>query len=119
VNTGTWGLSALSRLSGIDFDSLSESERRRINIIPAMLYYGVKSEDAVLMRMNSVPRSIAENLGQEFRSNMGDISASVHEAREFLKSLSVKDWEQRRPMNSYLTGRDYKDIWELLSGEGR
>lgn len=121
VNTGTWGLSALSRLSGIDFDSLSESERRRINIIPAMVYHGVKSEYAVLMRMNAVPRSIAENLGKEFRSSIvrGVDTASVHEAREFLKSLGTGDWERIRPSNSHLTGRDYKDIWELLSGERR
>jgi superfamily II DNA/RNA helicase len=121
VNTGTWGLSALSRLSGIDFDSLSESERRRINVLPAMVYHGVKSEDAVLMRMNAAPRSIAENLGKEFRSSIarGADTAGVHEAREFLKSLGTGDWERMRPRSSHLTGRDYKNIWELLSGERR
>ncbi len=121
VNTGTWGLSALSRLSGIKFDSLSESERRRINVLPAMVYHGVKSEDAVLMRMNAAPRSIAENLGKEFRSSIarGADTAGVHEAREFLKSLDTGDWERMLPAGSHLTGRDYKNIWELLSGERR
>jgi len=41
ANTETWGLAALSKLpnSGIDFEKLSESERRRINTLPAMLYH--------------------------------------------------------------------------------
>ena len=121
VNTGTWGLSALSRLSGIDFDSLSESERRRINLIPAMVYHGVKSENAVLMRMNAVPRSIAENLGKEFRASIarGADTKGVTEAREFLKSLDTGDWERIRPRRAVLTGHEYKRIWELLSGERR
>jgi hypothetical protein len=121
VNTGTWGVSALSRLSGIDFDSLSEPERRRINALPAMVYHGVKSEDAVLMRMNAAPRSIAENLGEAFRHRVDRSAepAGVHEAREFLKRLDAGDWERMRPGGSHLTGLDYKKVWELLSGEWR
>ncbi|MFX0197384.1 MAG: DEAD/DEAH box helicase [Candidatus Hodarchaeota archaeon] len=119
VNTGTWGLSALSRLSDVDFDSLSESERRRINVIPAMIYHGVESEEAVLMRMNSAPRSIAEKLGKEFKSAIDkDVrKATVIEAREFLKSLDTDGWERTRPQNSYLSGSEYRDVWRLLSGE--
>ena len=63
VNNGTWGVSALSRMAEIDFDALPEPERRRINALPAMIYHGVNTEDAVLMRMNSVPRSAAGTLG--------------------------------------------------------
>ena len=65
ANTGTWGLAALSKLpnSGIDFEKLSESERWRINTLPAMIYHWVKTEEAVLMRMNPAPRSVAERLG--------------------------------------------------------
>ena len=46
VNSRTWGVSALSRVSGIDFDSLSDAEKRRINALPAMIHHGVSSEDA-------------------------------------------------------------------------
>jgi hypothetical protein len=73
ANTGTWGLSALSKLpnSGIDLEKLSETERRRINTLPAMIYHGVKTEEAVLMRMNSAPRSVAERLGEELKASTG------------------------------------------------
>ena len=52
-NSGTWGIAALSRVSGLDFESLTEAEHRRINALPAMIYHGVRTEDAVLMRMNA------------------------------------------------------------------
>lgn len=123
VNTGTWGFSALSRMpnSGIGFDSLSESERRRINVLPAMIYHGVKTEEAVLMRMNSVPRSIAEQLGEEFRNNTteGIAGAGLQQARDFLKKLDVNGWGRVRPEGAHLSGAEYKNVWELLSGEGR
>lgn len=121
VNNGTWGLSALSRLSGIDFESLSEADRRRINALPAMVYHGVKTEEAVLMRMNSVPRSIAERLGGEFRTSSGEhiSNASVQQARAYLKGLDAASWERARPDGAQLSGADYKYVWELLSGERR
>ena len=120
VNSGTWGVSALSRVSGIDFETLSETEKRRINTLPAMIYHGVRSEDAVLMRMNSAPRSAAEALGSLYRElAVGDESRySVGEARAFLKGLAVDDWHGVRPGGAPLSGAGYKRVWEILSGEG-
>lgn len=119
VNTGTWGLSALSRLSGIDFDSLSETEKHRINILPAMIYHGVQSEEAVLMRINSVPRSIAERLGQEFRNDISKNKedTNISNARQFLKNLDISAWDRAIPDDAYLSGLEYKTIWNILSGD--
>lgn len=120
VNNGTWGVSALSRVSGLDFDSMSEADKRRINSLPAMIYHGVKSEDAVLMRMNSAPRSAAERLGALYRSktDQDDARYSVGKARSFLKELSRQDWDSARPSNAPLDGSGYKRVWEVLSGDG-
>ncbi len=119
VNTGTWGLSALSRMSGIDFDKLTEEQKRKINTIPAMVYHGVNSEEAVLMRMNSVPRSIALNLGKLFKERYkdGKVTYDINDAREYLKTLGNDDWEKVKPKESYLTGDEFKSIWNLLSGQ--
>ena len=120
VSNGTWGLSALRQVSGIDFDELSEPERFRINVLPAMVYHGVRSEDAVLMRMNSAPRSAAEELGTLYRNEFDGDSEdrySVRRAREFLKGLEADGWSRARPEYAHLSGRDYKRIWEILSGE--
>jgi hypothetical protein len=118
VNTGTWGIAALTRISGIDFDALPEQQRRKINALPAMIYHGVKTEEAVLMRMNSIPRSIAENIGAEFKANIGDNAiGGVRQAREYLKNMGTKDWEKALPKKSALSGGEYREIWGVLAGE--
>ena len=119
VNSGTWGVSALSRLSGIEFDALSESDKRRINALPAMIYHGVSTEEAVLMRMNSAPRSVAEALGSLYRETIGEDQGrySVREARSFLKELDTGEWDGVRPKGAALSGEKYKRVWEILSGE--
>lgn len=119
VNNGTWGISALSQISGLDFDSLSEADLRRVNALPAMIYYGVRSEEAVLMRMNTVPRSAAESLGNIYKSTIGENEDrfSVGRARSFLKSLTLEEWEHARPTNAALSGSGYRRVWRILSGE--
>ncbi len=119
VNNGTWGVSALSRVSGIDFDALSDTDKRKINVLPAMIYHGVCTEDAVLMRMNSAPRSAAEALGELYRNMTGgdEERLSVSNARNFLKDLKPEDWNRVRPENSALSGDGYKRVWQVLSGE--
>lgn len=121
TNDGPWGISALCKISGTDFDQLSADERRRINILPAMIYHGVKTEAAVLMRMNSVPRSIAEHMGREFERKTGVPAGNqtVGVARDFLRSLRDNDWGRLVPRGAAMSGRDYRDVWERLSGETR
>ena len=106
-------------MSDLDFDALSETERRRINALPAMIYHGVRSEDAVLMRMNAAPRSAAEALGSLYRDLTGedDSRFSVGRARDFLKALTPEEWEQASPAEAALSGYGYKRVWEVLSGE--
>lgn len=118
VNNGTWGFSALSQL-GLDFETLSVSEKRKINALPAMMYHGVRTEEAVLMRMNNAPRSIAENLGSAFREEYQGKweDASVQEGRAFLQSLSEEEWEKHKPQKASISGSDYRKIWRILSGE--
>ena len=118
-NGGTWGIAALSRVSDLDFDSLSDDECRKINLLPAMIYHGVKTEEAVLMRMNAAPRSIARNLGKLYRETVGEDDGrySVVKAREFLKSLDRNDWNGARPESAPLSGGGYKRLWKVLSGQ--
>jgi hypothetical protein len=121
VSSGTWGLSALTRLSGINFEQLSEGERHQLNLLPAMIYHGVRTEAAVLMRMNSVPRSVAERIGVELGKDLGAnvATAGVQRARQFLRGFAASDWERVRPKDAHLSGAGYKAVWEILSGEHR
>ena len=119
-NSGAWGLSALSKMptSGLDYENMSDEEMQKLNSLPAMLYHGVGSEEAVLMRMNSVPRSIAESLGREFVRGVESIHGpgSTKRASDFIASLDEKGWERLKPKDVPLSGGDYKAIWEKLSG---
>src|SRR5207249_2783678 len=56
VNSATWGLAGIQKVSGIDFDKLPPEEKMELNNLPAMIYYGVRTNEAILMRMNNVPR---------------------------------------------------------------
>lgn len=117
---GTWGISALSKMptSGILFDELSEDERQKLNAIPAMLYHGVNSPEAVVMRMNSVPRTISDALGKMYvASNETKEVPSATGARNFLRSLSEADWNSARPSGGTMSGGDYQSVWATLSGE--
>ncbi|MTI15552.1 DEAD/DEAH box helicase [Sansalvadorimonas verongulae] len=118
ANNGAWGLSALSKMptSGLDYENMSDEDKRQINNLPAMIYHGVRSEEAVLMRMNSVPRSVAEGLGDQFKQAGKGRSLSPAHAGEFLRSLTDSDWERVKPNNSALSGADYQAIWRRLSG---
>lgn len=118
-NSGPWGLSALSKMptSGLDFENLPEDVQRRINALPSMVYHGVRTEPAVLLRMNAVPRSVAEPLGERYQSAAGDRQISVKSAREFLKSLGDTDWGAAAPSGATMSGSDYREVWRQLSGE--
>jgi hypothetical protein len=119
VNSGPWGVSALSKMptSGLDFDNLPADAKQRINALPSMIYHGVRSEAAVLMRMNSVPRSVAEALGAKFQAGSTQRQLNVKSAREYLQSLDILDWTDARPEGAAMSGKDYRDVWQQLSGE--
>jgi hypothetical protein len=121
INNGTWGLSAISRLGIGNFDQLSEEQKRYINLLPAMIYHGVKTEAGVLMRMNGVPRSIAENLGECYRESTqtSGTTPNVRAVRQFITAADIEMWNRACPQNSPLTAKDYKDVWGIISGEGR
>ena len=103
--------------SGLDYDKLPPATRRQINSLPAMLYHGVATEDAVLMRMNAVPRTVAETLGKRFAAELKVPTPTSRLAREFLRTLDDHDWQRAAPSKSVLTGTDYKAIWQRLAGE--
>lgn len=119
VNSGPWGLAALSKMptSGLVFESMSDDVKRRLNVLPAMIYHGVCTEEAVLMRVNSVPRSIAEPMGQQYKQTVQEGERSVTNARQFLRSLNEWDWNNAAPGKSRMSGADYREVWRLLNGE--
>lgn len=116
---GSWGLAALSQMptSGLDFSTMTDQQQREINLLPAMIYHGVRTEDAVLLRMNSVPRSLAERLGRKLReSTKNEARPGLARAATFLRELPTRDWKAAAPRHSTLSGQEYRDVWKMLRG---
>jgi hypothetical protein len=82
-----------------------------------MIYYGVGSEEALVMRMNSVPRSVADNIGKKFKNEEGSISNdSPIKAAEWLNKLPEDAWQAAIPIGTLATGKDYQTVWKKFNG---
>jgi hypothetical protein len=120
ANAATWGLAALQKMptSGVDWDSLSDIEKKRMANLPAYLHYGVNSDEGVLMRKNNVPRSIANRLGELYSTAVGGeiFSQPSNSVSIWLGQQSIETWSQVRPTGSRLSGEDYRRVWMKLNG---
>lgn len=120
ANSATWGLAALQKMptSGVDWDNLSDIERKKMANIPAYLHYGVNTDEGVLMRKNNVPRSIANRLGQLYTEAVnGEIfSQPADSVNNWLKDQGHETWDTVRPAGSQLSGEEYRRVWEKLNG---
>src|SRR5262249_50195418 len=112
--------SALSKLptSGIDFDAISEDQLRNINLLGAMLYHGVNTEAGVVVRMTSVPRTVANSLGADDVREHTAEQLRPSNVREYLTGLSDTDWARHVPRGASIDGGDLNRIWRVLSGTG-
>lgn len=85
-------------------------------MLPAMIYHGVQTEEGVLLRMNSVPISIAESLGGIMKETNFEGRQTLQNTRLFLKQSDVSIWDKAKPQESPLSGSEYKKVWQILSG---
>lgn len=117
--SATWGLSAFQKLphSGLDWN-LNDKEKRQLSNLPAMIYYGVDTDEAVLLRKASVPRSISRQLGKTLESEFGDsmYHKTSSDVSVWLNQLSETEWQKAVPAEKKITGSEYKKIWQILSG---
>jgi superfamily II DNA/RNA helicase len=120
AHSATWGLAALQSMptSGVDWDGLSEIDKKRMANLPAYLHYGVNTDEGVLMRKNNIPRSIANRLGQLYNAAVnGEIfSQPTDSVNTWLSNQGRETWESARPAGSRLSGEEYKRVWEKLNG---
>lgn len=115
-----WGLASLQKVPsiGVDFDKLPPEEQLRLKNLPAMIYYGVNTDEAILMRINNVPRSIAASLGNKLKATSNDIyKVSPSQAQKWLNELPESEWNSAVVTQKAVNGGDYKRIWKILNGE--
>jgi hypothetical protein len=116
-NSASWGLAAVQQLS-VDFKKLSEDERMEMQNLPSMIYYGVSSKEAIALRKAGVTRSMAQPLGEELKAAFGNEvnHKTKSEVLAWIKDLDIKKWDKANPHPKVISGKDYKLIWEKLSG---
>ena len=64
--------------------------------LPAMVYYGVDTDEAVLMRMNSVPRGAAGAMGRAYAAEHDIRDSRPSDVREWLGGLAVRGGARQR-----------------------
>jgi hypothetical protein len=117
AQAGAWGLGALQALAGIDTAGLPPEQSEALRSVPAMVFYGVPTVNAVLMRTLGVPRSIAVPLGDRFAAEQsGGVGPRVVRARTWLKDLPSETWEEVKPAAARMSGDDYSRVWRILNG---
>lgn len=89
INNVPWGISAVQRANGI-INKVDDSHDR---LIPSYIYFGVKSKAAVAFSMLGVPRFVAQELGEYWSKNKGNIDIdNLNYMRNWLENLSKEEW---------------------------
>lgn len=113
TQTTSWGISALQTLTmgeGI-WDGLTANEQRVLRNLPARIYYGVNSDEALALRVLGVPRTAATPLANELDV---DANRPMYQLRSQLHDSEVQTWEAALGQKK---GDNYHRIWSIIEGE--
>ena len=111
TQTASWGLSALQSLTLRNaFDELSPDEQRSLRNLPARVYYGVNSDEAVALRLLGVPRTAAPALAMGLAVKADE---PLHQVRGRLRAADVSEWTKAMGER----GVSYHRVWSIMEGE--
>jgi len=119
THQGSWGIGALQAMSGLEDTELSAGAKAEIRSVPSMIYFGVPTVEAVLMRSLGVPRSISVVLGQQFamEANEDDQSPKLQKARTWLEESSPETWQKvAKKAGLSMDGKRIRDAWRIIMG---
>ncbi|MFF0434623.1 DEAD/DEAH box helicase [Streptomyces sp. NPDC004327] len=109
--TVSWGLSALQSLTlGREFAELHADTQRELRNIPSYAFYGVRTEDAIAMRLAGVPRSAAARMAVAVAGEESHVALA--EARARLSALPTAAWRSVLGPK----GPAYRRVWRILDG---
>ena len=110
TQTASWGLAALQAITiGDRFDALPEDEQRRLRNLPARVYYGVNSDEAVALRLLGVPRTAASPLAR----TLGVLpDEPLHVVRARLRSADASVWVAALGDH----GASHHRVWSIVEG---
>ncbi len=108
VGKAAWGLGALENicLAG------TEQEVGDAGYVPSMVFFGVKSKEAVWLRTIGVPRALASGLSEKWPA--GQVPESFDDIRHWVSNLNEADWKAAIPKGAQLTPSNCKLLWSML-----
>ena len=111
TQTASWGLAALQTLTlGASVERLPEEEQQTLRNLPARVFYGVNSDDAIALRLLGVPRGAAQPLANVL--NRQGPQVSLQDLRTTLTRGDARLWDQALGPS----GSDYLAVWNILEG---
>ena len=115
----SWGFGALQSICNLKIDEFVEEERDGVRFVPSMLYYGVPTVEAVLMRSLGVPRSVSVSLGEQFvKSEKKEAHAPrIQEARRWLEKAPTEAWNAAvAHAGTRMDGKRLQKVWRIITG---
>ncbi|MFT3704792.1 MAG: hypothetical protein QM802_20675 [Agriterribacter sp.] len=104
----SWGLSALEGIVKGKDDNIDIKD----SYIPSLVYYGVDTEQSLILRMIGVPRGLSFGMSKIIDKPIKNYS--FQSLRKIVKGLTNSDWDALRPAKSNLSGMEWKRISEIL-----
>ncbi|MGI6414377.1 MAG: DEAD/DEAH box helicase [Thermoguttaceae bacterium] len=119
THQGSWGIGALQSMSEIADADLSQEVKAAIRAVPSMIYFGVPTIEAVLMRSLGVPRSISVAMGKRFSLEATDAEAAprLQKARTWLERSPTETWQEvANESDLRMDGKRMQDAWRIITG---
>ena len=110
TQTASCGLAALQTMTfGDKFDQLAEADQQTLRNLPARVFYGVNTDEAIALRLLGVPRGAAQQLAQSLSPAK---NLPLPQLRSQLAKTDAQVWTQALGES----GQDYFKIWKVLEG---
>lgn len=94
---------------GNTVDELSPDGQRFVRNLPARVYYGVDSDEAVALRLLGVPRTAASALTMGLAVRVNE---PLHQIRNRLRTADVSEWSNAMGER----GVSYHRVWSIMEG---
>lgn len=105
-----WGIRGIQHVS---FTGLNDNIWEELDLVPSMIYHGVKTREAIALRMLNIPRFIAEGLVKQWEVQKD----SNDDIFNWIERSTSKEWDNALPKNSKISGEECKFIWQVLEGK--
>ena len=105
-----WGLRAIEK---VRFSGIDGVEWETLDLIPAMVLHGVRTREAVALRMLGVPRFAAEGLASVSRAE----ATPIGQLSSWLNESSSRLWHEAIPRDFALSGEECKLVWQIMTGQ--